>query len=129
MSKPRIGITCSPLRVAGYYDAYLEAIASAGAEPVVIAPLPEGPDSAEAERILAGVDGLLMPGGWDVAPEEYGGEPVRDLVQVDHALDKTELALVRSAASSGHAGARDLPRPAAHQRRARRIPAAAHRRA
>jgi len=99
--KPRIGITCSPLRVAGYYDAYLQAIAAAGAEPVVIAPLAGGPDATEAERILGSVDGLLVPGGWDVAPEEYGGDTVSDVVQVDHALDKTELALVRGASSSG----------------------------
>lgn len=87
--------------MAGYYDAYLQAIASAGAEPVVIVPLAIGPDPAEAMRILGGVDGLLVPGGWDIAPEEYGGEPVSEVVQVDHALDKTELALVRGAASSG----------------------------
>ncbi|MDQ6845994.1 MAG: gamma-glutamyl-gamma-aminobutyrate hydrolase family protein [Candidatus Dormibacteraeota bacterium] len=99
--KPRIGITCSALRVAGYYDAYLQAISSAGAEPVVIAPVADGPDAIEAERILRDVDGLLVPGGWDVAPEEYGGESVSDVVQVDHALDKTELALVRGASLSG----------------------------
>ena len=100
-ARPRIGITCSPLRVAGYYDAYLHAIESAGAEPVVIVPVAGGPDADDATRILGDVDGLLVPGGWDIAAEEYGGEPVSDVVQVDHALDKTELALVRGAAKWG----------------------------
>jgi putative glutamine amidotransferase len=101
MSKPRIGITCSPLRVADYYDPYLRAITSAGAEPVVIAPLEERPGRDDAERILAGLDGLLVPGGWDVSPEEYGGHPVAEETPVDRALDHTELALVRGAAESG----------------------------
>ena len=100
-SKPRIGITCSPLRVAGYYDPYLRAIASVGAEPVVITPVAHRPDRDETERILAGVDGLLVPGGWDVSPEEYGGRPVDDVTELDSALDQTEVELVRRAAESG----------------------------
>ncbi len=101
MRKPRIGITCSPRRVADYYDAYLRAIESAGAEAVVIAPRAQRPDRSEADRILAGVDGLLVPGGWDVSPEEYGGSPAAEATPVDRALDQTEVALVRGASDSG----------------------------
>ncbi len=100
-AKPRIGITCSPLRVAGYYDPYLRAIDSAGAEPVVIEPLATRPDRRDTERILSGVDGLLVPGGWDVSPEEYGGQPVDDRTEIDPALDQTEVELVRGAAEMG----------------------------
>ena len=99
--RPRIGITCSPLRREGYYDAYLRAIESAGGEAVVIAPLPAGPGDDDTQRILAGVDGLVFPGGWDVAPEEYGGAPVDGVLEVDHALDRTEVALVRGAVEAG----------------------------
>jgi putative glutamine amidotransferase len=99
--KPRIGLTCSPLRVEGYYDPYLKAIESAGAEPVVIAPLPVQPGRADTERILARIDGLIVPGGWDVAPEEYGGIHVMDMTKLDRALDQTEVALVRGAVESG----------------------------
>jgi putative glutamine amidotransferase len=95
--RPRIGITCSPLRVEGYYDKYIRAIESAGAEPVVISPLPMQPGRGDTERILADIDGLIVPGGWDVAPEEYGGNRVTEMTQLDRALDQTEVALVRGA--------------------------------
>jgi putative glutamine amidotransferase len=85
----------------GYYDPYLKAIESAGAEPVVIAPLPVHPGRDDTERILAGIDGLIVPGGWDVAPEEYGGIHVVDMTKLDRALDQTEVALVRGAVESG----------------------------
>jgi putative glutamine amidotransferase len=102
MERPaRIGITCSPRRVEGYYDKYLAAIEAAGATPVVITPLDEPPAAADAARILAGIDGLMVPGGWDVGPEEWGGDPVSEETPVDHALDQTEIALVRGAVESG----------------------------
>ena len=98
--KPRIGITCSPLRAGNYYDAYLNAIESAGAEPVVMSPL-HAPDAGDARRLLDGIDGLLMPGGWDVDPEEYGEAREGGLDEVDPALDRTEIALVRGAVAGG----------------------------
>jgi putative glutamine amidotransferase len=99
-SKPRIGITCSPLRVAGYYDKYLAAIEATGATAVVITPAPAPPTVGDAATILAGIDGLMVPGGWDVSPEEYGGTAMGEETPVDHALDRTELALVRGAVES-----------------------------
>jgi putative glutamine amidotransferase len=99
--RPRIGLTCSPLREEGYYDPYLQAIESAGAEAVVIAPLPTQPGREDTDRILTGIDGLMVPGGWDVAPEEYGGNRVTEMTQLDRALDQTEVALVRGAVESG----------------------------
>lgn len=94
--KPRIGITCSPLRIAGYYDKYVAAIEAAGADAVVITSLPEVA-SGDAAGILSGIDGLMVPGGWDVSPEQYGGEPLSDGTPVDPALDHTEVALVSAA--------------------------------
>jgi putative glutamine amidotransferase len=99
--KPRIGLTCSPLRVTGYYDPYLRAIESAGGEPVPISPLPSRPGHSDTARILAGIDGLVVPGGWDVGPEEYGGTAVSGMTEVDPALDQTEAALVRGAVETG----------------------------
>ncbi len=96
-ARPRIGLTCSPLRVSGYYDPYIRAIESAGATAVVIAPIAVQPSRDDADRILATIDGLVVPGGWDVAPEEYGGSRVTEMTQVDRALDQTEVALVRCA--------------------------------
>jgi putative glutamine amidotransferase len=100
-ASPRIGITCSPLRATGYYDRYLRAIELAGAEPVVLAPYEQGPAHEEAGEILGGIDGLLMPGGWDVDPREYGETRDADQHEVDPALDRTEIALVRGAVDSG----------------------------
>jgi putative glutamine amidotransferase len=95
--RPRIGLTCSALRAEGYYDPYLRAIESAGAEAVVIAPPTQRWDHGDTERILAGIDGLVIPGGWDVAPAEYGATPTDETTPLDRALDQAEAALVRGA--------------------------------
>lgn len=98
--QPRIGITCSTRRVEGYYDKYLAAIAASGGAPVVITPGAEPPTAGDVAKILAGIDGLVVPGGWDVSPEEWGGDPVGKETPVDHALDRTEIALVHGAVES-----------------------------
>ena len=41
------------------------------------------------------LDGLLLPGGVDVAPEQYGEERLPELGRVDTALDRVELELAR----------------------------------
>lgn len=97
MPKPRIGVTCSPLRPATYYDPYLRAIETAGAEPVELRPVPSGLRPEEAAELLDELDGLLMPGGWDVDPPEYGEPREHETDEADPALDRTEIALVRGA--------------------------------
>jgi putative glutamine amidotransferase len=101
MSKPRIGVTCSPLRAPGYYDRYLRAVELAGAEAVRLAPRPRGLRPEEASGLLRHLDGLLLPGGWDVDPAEYGEAREATTEQVDTPLDRTEIALVRGAAGAG----------------------------
>ena len=61
--KPKIGITVSPRRGEPYYLPYRKAVEAAGAEPVELPP---------GTRSLPDVDGLLLPGGWDVDPAFYG---------------------------------------------------------
>jgi putative glutamine amidotransferase len=95
--KPRIGITCSPLRNVGYYDTYLRAIELAGGEPVVLAPRPSPLDAEAARGMLGGIDGLLVPGGWDLDPVWYGESRADESDELDPALDQTEIALVRDA--------------------------------
>lgn len=97
MSRPRIGITCSPLRGEAYYNAYVRAIESAGAEPVMLWSAESSADSPDGLGILARVDGLLIPGGWDVDPLQYGEQRSRDVIELDPALDRTEMRLVREA--------------------------------
>jgi putative glutamine amidotransferase len=54
-------------------------------------------DSQGIEQIYRLLDGLLLPGGVDVAPEQYGEEPHPALGDVDEDRDYLELALARSA--------------------------------
>jgi len=52
---------------------------------------------------LTGVDGLLLSGGEDVAPERYGETPQPTVTEVDAARDDFEIALIAEARQ------RDLP--------------------
>jgi putative glutamine amidotransferase len=86
--RPKIGITVSPKREAAYYDTFKRAVENAGGEAVT---LQSGSDS------LPDVDGLLLPGGWDVDPALYGEEAEKSVGPIDRQLDDTELELFRQA--------------------------------
>jgi putative glutamine amidotransferase len=101
MPKPRIGITCSPMRGESYYLPYLRAIEAAGGEPVVLEPAPNGLASQRVDTQIEKVDGMLFPGGWDVDPPNYGEPREEETPDVDPALDSTEIALVRAAVDAG----------------------------
>jgi putative glutamine amidotransferase len=86
--RPRIGITTSPRRGAEYYVPYRRAVEAAGADPVEVPPgTPE----------LPAVDGLLLPGGWDVDPALYGEQKDEKVGPIDPELDETELRMFRQA--------------------------------
>src|ERR1700704_3393192 len=91
-SRPRIGITTSTLHGDEYYIPYLRAVEGVGAEPVN---LPAG------TATLPEIDGLLLPGGWDVDPSRYGEEPDPKLGPIDKELDDTELRLFAQARDRG----------------------------
>jgi putative glutamine amidotransferase len=97
MQSPRIAITVGSEWPRKSYANYLERIAEAGGEPVVASP------GCDVQALLETADGLLVPGGVDVAPARYGAEPAPELDTVDPARDETEFALLRSALD------RDLP--------------------
>jgi putative glutamine amidotransferase len=101
MSKPRIGVTASPLRGPTYYSAYLRAVEAAGGEPVTLDPQPDGLTSDQAGALLREIDGLLVPGGWDVDPSAYGEARQQETPDVDIPLDLMEIALVRAAVDDG----------------------------
>ena len=86
--RPKIGITVSPKREAAYYDTFKRAVENAGGEPVT---LQSGSES------LTEVDGLLLPGGWDVDPALYGEVADKAVGPIDRQLDDTELELFRQA--------------------------------
>lgn len=67
---------------------YRRAVEAAGAEPVDIPP---------GTAQLPAVDGLLLPGGWDVDPSHYGEKKDEKVGDIDPELDETELRLFHEA--------------------------------
>lgn len=67
---------------------YAEAINLSGGQAVISTNLSDSRDC----------DGLLLPGGGDIAPWRYGAENLGS-VGIDEALDETELALVKNFAA------------------------------
>lgn len=83
---PLIGITsCRKL------EDYRQAILHAGGEVRILEA------GTPIDQALAGVDGLLLTGGDDVAPNRYGEPPHPAVVPVDEARDEFELGLIASA--------------------------------
>jgi putative glutamine amidotransferase len=73
--------------------AYLAALRSAGATPIVV-PLHERPD--RIARLLAGVQGILLPGSkFDVDPQRYGEEPIMGCGESDAALAAVDELLLQ----------------------------------
>jgi putative glutamine amidotransferase len=86
--RPKIGITVHPRRGLEYYVPYRRAVTAAGAEPVDVVP---------GTKTLPEVDGLLLPGGWDVDPSFYGESRDDKVGETDPELDETELAMFHQA--------------------------------
>jgi putative glutamine amidotransferase len=72
---------------------YVKAVRKAGALPVVL-PLVEPSDAA---AVLGVVDALVVTGGCDVDPANYGAPPSTRLGPVDPSRDAADLAVVRAA--------------------------------
>lgn len=75
-------------------DAYLRAIEDARLTPIVVAPL-EDPDRCGA--ILSAVAGLVLTGGEDIDPAEYGAEPHARLGETNRRRDRWEISLLHAA--------------------------------
>lgn len=80
---------------------YTRAVEGAGAIPLVIPP--SAGALANAEALLAAVDGILLTGGWDIAPAHYGQDPHTETESPDADRDVLELELARGAIE------RDIP--------------------
>lgn len=81
--------------------AYFASVTATGAAVVLLPPQPAAPGAAD--RVLDGVDGLIIAGGRDVNPERYGQEPGEFTDQPDLLRDEWETALLEAALG------RDLP--------------------
>lgn len=93
--KPRIAVTVSGSEAgSSKWRPYLKAIRDAGGEPELVHGYVE---PADVERLLQRFDGLLLPGGGDVPPEEYGGRPHPTVRPEAPDRDSLELAAARVA--------------------------------
>jgi len=100
MSRPRIailgrfaeGTTVTRSRGLVTATALAEAVWAAGGDPVTFLPVA---GSNWSER-MAGVDGVLMPGGGDLDPSYYGQElESEEVYGVDKLQDEVDFSLVR----------------------------------
>lgn len=74
---------------------YLNALAKAGAIPALLYPTL---DDERLHDCLNGLDGVLLSGGVDVAPDRYGHDPINELGEVNPLRDDFEIRLVQAAA-------------------------------
>jgi len=70
---------------------YRQSVLHVGGEPHVLE------IGTPADRALEGLDGLLLTGGDDVAPERYGEAPHPSVVEAEHGRDDFEIALIEGA--------------------------------
>ena len=99
-SKPLIGLTTYRQRSqTGVWDVdaaflpseYFDAVNRAGGIAVLIPP--QVVDTADAKRILSGLDGVIISGGRDVDPALYGQQPGEHTDKPDQKRDALELAI------------------------------------
>ncbi len=98
--RPIIGMTAcqEDQKIYKTNNTYVRAVLRAGGVPVL---LPVGGRPEDCGRLAAMVDGLLIPGGLDVATQFFGEEPVKEVTCIDRVQDTFELELIRQAAALG----------------------------
>lgn len=102
MHKPLIGIGSDVVQKHGerdrafVYTTYIESLKRAGAVPVLIPPQPEN-----AADVLDGLDGILLAGGDDCDPSEYGEERHPSCETMDPRRQQNDVVLARLARQRG----------------------------
>jgi putative glutamine amidotransferase len=94
--KPKIAITVGveEVSVRDHWATYRKAVEQAGGEPTLVYGT-FTPDQIPA--IIEGYDGLLLPGGLDLPPDEYGGSPHPSVEESSADRDLLELEAARYA--------------------------------
>ncbi|WP_406176172.1 gamma-glutamyl-gamma-aminobutyrate hydrolase family protein [Streptomyces sp. NBC_00996] len=98
----RFAASTSALRYAAEVNAraLIEAVWRAGGEPATIHPT--GSADTDVAARLARFDGVLLPGGGDLAPHRYGATDTHDSVyDVDDVQDDFDLEVARQALDLG----------------------------
>ena len=96
MARPLIGLTSYGHSENQRYNLpmeYVQAVVKAGGVPVLLPTF--GPE--QAPEWLQRLDGLVLSGGGDIAPQHYAGSDHDTLYGIDVDRDATELALTRLA--------------------------------
>ena len=105
VSRPLIGLTSYRQRAqTGVWDVtasflpvvYIDAVTKAGGIAVVLPPQ-DPVDPAIAAQVVDGLDGLIVTGGGDVAPERYGAERHEKTDPLNALRDAWEDALLAAA--------------------------------
>ncbi|MQA63592.1 MAG: gamma-glutamyl-gamma-aminobutyrate hydrolase family protein [Actinophytocola sp.] len=103
-ARPRIGVTTYLERASyGVWDqesavlprSYVDAVVAAAGAPVLLPPL-----GGAYASLVAGLDGLVLSGGADIDPSEYGQQPHEKTV-TRPGRDTFELELLREALRAG----------------------------
>jgi putative glutamine amidotransferase len=95
---PVIGISAGRIPVGervvdGTQRDYADRIVDAGGIPVILPVMPLGAQ----HRVVSLLDGLLLTGGGDVAPDRYGALPAPESGGIDPERDEAESALIEDA--------------------------------
>jgi putative glutamine amidotransferase len=105
--RPVIGVSCYGERAAwGAWDvdavvlhrAYVEALETSGAAVVIVPPVTDEPS---IDAIVSRLDGLVLAGGADVNPADYGDAPHQTTDRPRLDRDRTERRLYRAARDEG----------------------------
>jgi len=97
--KPLIGVTTGWNGNGSYInDQMYDSIVAAGGIPIV---LPYCNDSSVTAAIVSQLDGILLPGGEDVNPAQYGEKVTADNVAMNCQRDTSDLYYIRSAMAQG----------------------------
>jgi putative glutamine amidotransferase len=102
MKRPVIGLTSrstnGPTCLTGVSRAYLAALESAGAAPLI---LPLGLGEASWRALFERLDGVLIPGGGDIGLQRLGIEGPAPLKETSQERDLLEFTMVRWAVDEG----------------------------
>ncbi|MEM9775528.1 MAG: gamma-glutamyl-gamma-aminobutyrate hydrolase family protein [Chloroflexota bacterium] len=96
--KPLIGITTYRLKsergrvLDGLMPPYMEAIQAAGGIPVLI---PLTLENTDLEELRSRMDGIVIPGGGDIDPVHYDGDPNGKIYGITPDRDRVELEIAK----------------------------------
>lgn len=77
-------------------EAYVKALLRAGRRPVVVPPI----DPVDAAELVRDLDGIVLVGGTDVDPANYGVERSPRTMEPDPERDAAEIAICRAAVAA-----------------------------